>query len=300
MKLNFKYHISFISIITLACAFSIFAGVSYITTKSYLEKEIIIKQMGLMKILQKDINGWINLRMDIVSGLAREIEKREFTREEDLVPLLSSARYGTGATQVYIGFETAEMYFYDGRTKSLGYDPRVRPWYQEGMSATKTIISKPFIGISTNQLTIGILSPIDMQNKRVGVVSLAFFANQIFKRVQENKIDQGYAFIIDADGQIIIHPDKDLLNNNLQANSELIDAYKYITKHKEGVYEYKFRGESKIMAFGKLSNGWYTIVTLPKEEAYSFLETLKMLFFIIGSILLVLSFTIIRKVEKII
>lgn len=298
MKLKFKYQFTIVLITLLACAFSIFAGVSYFFTKTYLEKEVIIKQIGLMKILQKDIDEWIKLRMDIVSGLAREIEKREFTKEKDLVPLLSSARYGTGASQVYIGLETAEMFFHDGRDKTVGYDPRVRPWYKEGMKATKTVISKPFIGKSTNQLTVGILSPIDIQNNRVGVVSLAFFGNQIFKRVQENKIKNGYAFIMDSDGQIIIHPDKHLVNENLQMNDVLINAYKYIVKHKEGIYEYIFRGEPKIMAFGELSNGWYTIVTVKKEEAYDFLKTLRSLFLTIGTILLLLTFAIMKRVEK--
>ncbi|MBC7213464.1 MAG: threonine--tRNA ligase, partial [Pseudomonas sp.] len=48
-----------------------------------------------------------------------------------------------------------------------GYDPRVRPWYKDGLNANGTILTEPYIDMATNELVISIIST---ASRSVGVV----------------------------------------------------------------------------------------------------------------------------------
>ena len=84
------------------------------------------------------------------------------------------------------------------------------------------------------------------ENLKTGSASVDFDSrfNELKYRIRKTKIGtQGYVFIINNIGEAVVHPD--LEGENLGNN----DFIEYILKHKNGVYEYTWKGDRKITAF---------------------------------------------------
>lgn len=301
----------------------VFSTISYYKINRYVEKTAMEKQTLMMKNLQNDLNYWLEPKIDIISKLKKEIESSiikdmpfwENTKEEllsssnkyqnydspknDIESLLKTAKNSIDSIQVYFGLNNGLMLFDDGRLQTKGYDPRVRKWYIDAIKANKTIVSDPFIGKSSNQLTIAITAPIIVKGKYIGVVAASFFVNNIYQKVKKTKIEGGYAFVVGTNGNIIIHPDKEIINKNLDEIPIKDNKLPQLIKEKkEGVYEYLYKGEDKIMSFSQLNNGWTIVLTTKKDYIFSFMNELINFFTILGGILTILIVIILTKVKK--
>lgn len=301
MSLTFNQRIFIVASALITLSLLIFSSVSYYKVKFYLENEINAKQMNLMKSLQVDVNSWMQPGIHIITELTKELELQKDFKKEEIVPILSHAKRASNAVQVYLGLEDGRMMYDSGKElKQDWYDPRGRPWYTQGMDATKTIVTDPFVGFASNQLTVCMVSPIVIEGKKQGVVAASYYVNRIYKKVKAIGLEGSYAFVMDDKGKLIIHPDKDLVNMNIQEqNLAYKNFYEYALSHKEGSYRYRFENDEKLITFGELNNGWFAVVTVQKEVAYSFIDTLLKQFLIMGILMVAISVIIlVRVIQK--
>ena len=320
MYKNIKKHPLFLSSIILVLFLSIFSCVSYFKIKNYVIKTSLEKQVLIMKNLQSDINYWFAPKIDIISELSKELEihytneinylsnkdnnssKQEIlhsTQRLRVIHTLKNTKNSIESIQVYIGLKNGLMLLNDGRAQSKGYDPRIRNWYKEGIKSNKTIISDSFRGRSSNQLTIGIMSPLIINKKIKGVLCASFFLNNIYQKINKTKIEGGYAFIINSKGRIIIHPNKELINKKINDISvESNKPFYNIKKQKEGVIEYMYKGDKKIMTFSELDNGWFVAVSVKEDIAYSFIKEMLKFFSIFGILIFIITLSFISVFLK--
>jgi methyl-accepting chemotaxis protein len=84
------------------------------------------------------------------------------------------------------------------------------------------------------------------ENLETGSAAVDFDSrfNELKYRIRKTKIGrQGYVYIINNMGEVAVHPD---MEGESMGDYEFI---KYIIKHKNGVYDYTWKGERKIVAF---------------------------------------------------
>lgn len=300
MNVGFKQRIIFVASACLMISLLIFAVISFYEIKRNLRGEIIDKQMQSMTTLQTDLNGWLTSQVNVITALAKELNVHRALSKEETLPLLKIANDSINAETTYFGLNDGTMIYENGKAPSAGYDPRTRPWFIEGMGTSTTSIMAPFMGSSSKKLTICIVSPIIRNGTKEGVVSTNILIDDAMKKVYATTFDGGYAFIMDKAGQFIIHPDKSVINKNFQELSPALnDTYKYITAHDKGSVEYTIDGQDKILTFGKLENGWIVALSIDTKVAFSFLDQLITMFFIIGFIMTVLSVLVLLGVLKI-
>lgn len=296
MLLTFNQRIALTAGILLTFFLLLFGSVSYYKTKSYLQKEIIAKQMSMMQSLQIDINAWMEPGMRMVHDLAKELELHTPFKKDEIVPLLARSKKAINAVQVYFGLEDGRMMYDTGKElRRDWYDPRTRPWYSSGVDANESLVSEPFVGFASNQLTLAIASPVIVEGKKQGVVAASFYVNKLYRKIKAIHPEEGYAYLIDSTGKILLHPDKSMLNLSLpEQTDELKKMYDYIVKHKEGDYE----NNHELMTFGELHNGWFVIVSVSKEAAYAFSDTMLKLFMIMGTLMIALTVMILMRMNK--
>lgn len=297
---TFNHRVALVAGSLLTFFLLLFGGVSYFKVKFYVEKEIVSKQMGLMKALQIDINGWIQPSIRQVNDLAKELESNTPFEKEKIVPILLRSKKAINAIQVYFGLEDGRMMYDTGKELSQEwYDPRNRPWYMEGLEANETILSEPFVGFASNQLTVTIMSPVWVEGMKKGVVAASFYVNKLYRKIKAIPLEEGYAFVVDAKGKIIIHPDKSMINVNLQEqNSASKKLYEQMRTSHEGVYLYTFEDTKELMTFGKLHNGWFSVVSVKYAQAYAFVDTLLKLFWIMGVLMIALTIMVLVKMTQ--
>ncbi|WP_245394681.1 cache domain-containing protein [Sulfurospirillum diekertiae] len=83
-------------------------------------------------------------------------------------------------------------------------------------------MADPFVGFASNQFTIAIASPVMVDGKKQGVVAASFYVNKLYRKIKAIHAEEGYAYVVDASGKILLHPDKAMLNLSLpeQMSSE--------------------------------------------------------------------------------
>jgi methyl-accepting chemotaxis protein len=156
-----------------------------------------------------------------------------------------------------------------------GYDPRARPWYKSAESSSGSALTEPYIDLASGQLVISIVNSVLKGGQNVGVVggdlSLQVIADSI------NALDfggMGYAFLVSADGKILVHPDKALVMKTLK------DVYPQNTPRLgKDLSEIEVDGKTRIVTFtqikGLSSVNWYIGLSVDKDKAFAKLSNFR-------------------------
>ncbi len=113
----------------------------------------------------------------------------------------------------------------------------------------------------------------------------------------------GYAFVIDTEGTVVIHPDESLVMQDLSEAPVFLGLQEALTSARgRFVVDYEFEGETKTMAFRPLRTAsWYVAVTIDQEELLaSGRNTQRLLMFLgVGAVIL-LSLILILQVRRVV
>ena len=276
MKFGFKQRVALASGILFGVLLITFSVISYYEIKQNSKKELTEKQMFRMQKMKVYVNEWINTRFEVATALSNQISTMEepYTKEK-IIPLLNSAKMGLGANLTYLGLEDGSNIYASGKSAAQGFDPRTRPWYQVAIASNKTIAVDPFIGANTKKLTIVIASPVIKNGNKKGVVGISSLMDGIINEVFSEKIEGGYAYVMDTKGKFIIHTDKDMVNKKMpEINAAFKKIYENMASQTTGSFEFKINGQAMIQTFGKMDNGWTLAFVIDKKIAYSFLDKL--------------------------
>ncbi|WP_081581646.1 methyl-accepting chemotaxis protein [Pararhodospirillum photometricum] len=90
-----------------------------------------------------------------------------------------------------------------------GYDPRPRPWYQAALKAGTLTLSDPYVDITTKVLVLTLAQPVRQGNAVRGVVGADLPLKALQAYLSTVTLGgKGFLFLVDAKGQILVHPDK--------------------------------------------------------------------------------------------
>jgi methyl-accepting chemotaxis protein len=187
----------------------------------------------------------------------------------------------------------------DGSESQLGDREYIKK-AQNGMANISDVI----ISKVTGEPVIMVAAPIKEGNAVSGVVVGRMDGNtlsNISKDIGYGK--KGYCYLINKDGQIIAHPDKNMVTSRFNAIEEskddpsyesLSEAVKYMISKSSGFVEYEEQGHSLFAGFKKIKDtDWILVVTADKEEVLSPISKLEKTIYIIGTICLLISIIIV-------
>ncbi|MCO7520768.1 MULTISPECIES: methyl-accepting chemotaxis protein [Pseudomonas] len=153
-----------------------------------------------------------------------------------------------------------------------GYDPRVRPWYKDGLNASGPILTEPYIDMATNKMVISIIST---ASRSVGVVGGDLALDGLVDIINSlNFGGMGYAFLVNDQGKILVHPDKNLVMKSLS------DLFPQNTPRlSRDLTEVEQGGQTRLLTFtpvkGLPSANWYIGLSVDKDKAFSMLSTFR-------------------------
>ena len=159
------------------------------------------------------INGWLENQTAYINAVAADFSFQDTSEREEMIPQLSKhVDINDHYFEVYLGFPDGIAVFSSGYIPDYasGWASIKRPWYIGAMKQPGIpFITMPYTDAQTGGLCITAAMTIDKDKEIIGVAAADILINQLNEIVLKTSIgEQSYAFLLDADGKILIHPNK--------------------------------------------------------------------------------------------
>ncbi|MDX5373334.1 MAG: methyl-accepting chemotaxis protein [Pseudomonadaceae bacterium] len=261
-NLKFSHKILLAASLVVIAAFSLFTLYNDYLQRNAIRSDLEHELESLGQITASNIQNWLSGRILLVENVAQSID--ETTTPDSLVKTLESKVLTSTFAFTYLGSAEGAFTMRPDEQMPEGYDPRTRPWYKDAMAAGRSTLTEPYVDAATSKLIITIATPAGSSGVVGGDLSLDTLV-QIINSLDFDGI--GYAFLLSADGKILVHPDKDLVMKSLKEvypqNTPTVSA---------GVTEAELDGVERILTFtpvkGLPSVDWYVGLSIDKDKAY--------------------------------
>ncbi|AGN78591.1 methyl-accepting chemotaxis protein McpA [Pseudomonas sp. GD03651] len=271
MNLKFRH-----KILLSACGVVVLAFALFTLYNDYLQRNTIrqnieasVQQSGALTA--SSVQNWMSGRILVLENLAQDIGQQG--AGETLAGLIEQPSYTRNFLFTYLGQANGVFTQRPDTQMPAGYDPRQRPWYGAAASAGQTVLTAPYQG-AVGGLMVTIATPVKRKGngELMGVVGGDVTLDTLVEII--NSVDFGgigHAFLADANGQVIVSPDKDQVMKNLK------DIYPGSNlRVAAGMQDVILNGQDRIISFapvaGLPSAQWYIGLSIDKDKAYAALS----------------------------
>ncbi len=211
--------------------------------------------------------------------------------------LLENEAKVRGLKGLYVCDTNAALCLSDGRV----LDVSGREYYQKSIKGN-FFVTEPYTDIVTGDLVISVSAPLyDDDEKIVGVI-LADFDGLVLNQYIENILVgiSGGAYIVSTNGVTIADQDTSVVLNRENSTKRAKNSPDFesiakfeqraLSEEEPAIGYFEWEGVEELAAFARVpSTGWAVIVSDDVENFFVPIERLKLVFFIIGLVILVLA-----------
>jgi len=269
-NLRFSHKILLAASLIVIAAFALFT-----LYNDYLQRNAIrddlnnyLHEMG--DVTASNIQTWLTGRIALVENAAQNIA---INPEPGVIAsLLEQKALTSSFMATYVGDSQGAFTIRPDTKMPDGFDPRVRPWYKGAQSSNGSTLTEPYIDAATGQLIISIATPSSKGSQSIGVVGGDLSLQTLVDTIGALDFGgMGYAFLVSADGKVLVHPDKTLVMKTLA------DLYpKNTPKISRDFSEVQGNGKDNIVTFtpikGLPSVQWYLGISVDKDKSFAMLS----------------------------
>lgn len=288
-----------ILLVFLSCTLLIIGSLTYASYHIMLERMSILIDENATQMVgfySKTIGDWVQERKqemrthaDVPVVVSMNWEESEFylrqeidKRESYYLIFFVADRDGNYNTTI---FRNA------GNLIDRDYFPKVM--------AGETIISKPVISRSTGKQIVVIAAPIrNRQNQVVGLMGVSLDLIMLYDWIKAFKVSHpnSYSYIIDRDGLILTHPDRNMImKSNVQSKEYSLtsETVERLLRDGHGSVKYSFRNVLSRAYFQEIpgTGGWKIITKIPEDYLFRRMHELSrslLLLSLVGVIIIIL------------
>ena len=259
-------------------------------------KKIVIQdaEESLVSLSQNNsekIGFWLNTRMAEIGVLANSPVLEEGNIEQILPYLKEEAK----RNPIYSRFLIADLQgnaYYSNDSKASVAD---RVFFQQA-KAGKLNVADPVVSKVDGKMVVVVAGPIIKNGAVVGVLGGTITVDDLVKIVSDIKFGQtGYAYVLQKDGLVIMHPNKDLvMKDNALKDGNADPVLKSMTEkmvtNEKGLTQYRYNGVEKYLAYNLIpGTSWSLGVNVPVSEVTSKLNSVMWMAIIIFIVVIVIS-----------
>ena len=270
-NMKFSHKILLAAALVVAVAFACFILFNDYRQREALRSSTEASMQELGSLTTSNIQTWLESRIQLLQSLAQQIAV-DGSGADSLKRSVGLPAY-TGNFQLsYFGGQDGVMFSVPAGNRAADYDPRARGWYKAATGAQRTIVTEPYIAASSGKLVITVATPVQHQNQMIGVAGADIDLSSVSAIINSlNFGGHGHAFIVSAEGKILIHPDSKLVLKNLS------EAYPNAAPNvSPGLKEVQQGGKTQFISFthvnGVPSADWYVALVLDQDTAFAMLS----------------------------
>ncbi|TWC20465.1 MULTISPECIES: methyl-accepting chemotaxis protein [unclassified Pseudomonas] len=272
-NLRFSHKILIAAALIVIAAFASFTAYNDYLQRNAIRDDLDSYLHEMSDVTASNIQTWLSGRILLIENLAQNIAVTP--DQAGVTRLLEQKALTSTFMASYLGDAKGSFIIRPDAKMPDGFDPRVRPWYKGAESSATATLTEPYIDAASGGLIISIASASRNNGQSVGVVGGDLSLQTIIDNLKTVDFDgMGYAYLVSADGKILVHPDKALVMKTLT------DAYPQNTpKISDQINEVEVDGHTRIVTFtpikGLPSVNWYVGVSVDKDQAYSMLSNFR-------------------------
>ncbi|SQH75017.1 Methyl-accepting chemotaxis protein [Shewanella benthica] len=270
--LDFKKALISSSVILLTISLLVSNWLSYTYIRDTTIQSVNEKSLALINYESNKLKTWFDNQVLAVDSVVKNYKNGMIDKDFSLVARL--AQSGSHLTNICLGFESGIAYSSTndhGWTNGMSpadYDPRVRPWYQQGRSANGLDITDIYIDKYTGELGISIVASLGD-----GAIFGSIELSRLEASVKGINFPGAYAVIADDSGKFMASSSGDYRLGDRFSDIGLSHVERQMLSNTATQQEYSLDGVDKL-AFTKaieLVNGkrWYLFIGVDKAVAYA-------------------------------
>ncbi|PHQ75756.1 MAG: methyl-accepting chemotaxis protein [Shewanella sp.] len=274
--MDFKKALISSSVILLTISLLVSNWLSYIYIRDTTIQSVNEKSLALINYESNKLKTWFDNQVLAVDSVVKNYKNGMIDKDFSLVARL--AQSGSHLTNICLGFESGIAYSSTndhGWTNGMSpadYDPRVRPWYQQGRSANGLDITDIYIDKYTGEQGISIVASLGN-----GAIFGSIELSRLEASVKGINFPGAYAVIADDSGKFMASSSGDYRLGDRFSDIGLSYVERQMLSNTETQQEYSLDGVDKL-AFTKaieLVNGkrWYLFIGVDKTVAYAGVDT---------------------------
>ena len=239
--------------------------VSYFITNNMVSEESQSKVINELKHQSSSLDGWLDKQEAIISDVATFSASFAPTPEQ-LQRMLIAARESSGGTvySAYLAYPVNITIFDTDIELPPEFVVMERGWYKDAEAAHgKAICTSPYIDFNTGSMIITVAAAgYNSDGSLFAIAGGDVYIDQLINAVSEIKISENaYPFLIDAQGNILVHQNEDYLprvadNESVYTNVADIPAYNEKVESDKIVVKNDYDGVKRAIGTVQLSNGW--------------------------------------------
>ncbi|PHN57576.1 chemotaxis protein [Pseudomonas syringae] len=269
-NLGFSKKILLAAALIVVVAFSVFIVINDYRQRQSLKSSVKSELQQLGTLTTQNIQTWLESRIQLLQSMSQQVavDGKELPQLQRAIGLPT---YSDNFQLSYFGSTEGVMFSVPAGNRPADYHPRARGWYKAAQNAPGTIVTEPYIAASSGKLVMTIATPVKIQNQLAGVAGADISLDSVSKIINSLNFDgHGYAFLVSAEGKILVHPDSKLVLKNIN------EAYPVNTpKIATGVTEIDSGKQPEIISFtpvqGVATANWYVALVLEQDSAYAML-----------------------------
>lgn len=184
-------------------AMLVVVGANFVTVRSRTLSSLDSQLGQLAQSRAATIAEWVAAKKLVVSSI------KQSALTQDPKPFVKTAEQAGDFVQAYIGYQDKHAVFSQDRARAADYDPTMRPWYLQAVKSSGPIVTAPYTSSSTGKLLVTFAEAVNSDGVLAAVAAADVLLDTVVRTVVAIKpTENSYAFLLDADGKIIAHPDK--------------------------------------------------------------------------------------------
>ncbi len=270
---------------------------SYTQSKSILSKKLTLTSTQTLTEINNGLTNYFNGFSDIISLTANNPGIINIDTDNNSA-IISDILKGVKESDkdilgIYYGTTSGKFTIYPNAKMPDGYDATTRPWYKQALEHKgNVIITPPYKDAATGNNVVTLARTVEKSGQVVGVVAMDCTLTTLAEGISTKKVgNTGYVFISDVSGNILAHPQKELINTDTASKLSFWGKAK---SENSGFVNYEDNGTKKFGVYqtNKLT-GWKLVAALDESElssdTKSILQTTFLIILLMGLISVFMS-----------
>ncbi|MDR3596974.1 methyl-accepting chemotaxis protein [Clostridium sp.] len=243
---------------------------SYLESKSILNHKLSVTSQQTLSEVNSGIDNYFYGFGNMVTMLATNynVVNSDSNVNVSFIPgmLQNAKETDNDIFSAYFGMTDGKFLIYPNSKMPDGFDPRERPWYKQALDHKgQVVITLPFKDAQTGKSVVSVARTVERDGKVVGVCAMNVSLDTLAEKISLKKIgDSGCVFIADVEGNIIAHPQKELIGTN---EASKLSIWNDIKSSDNGFTNYTYNNVNKFGVYQtNNTTGWKVVASLDEEE----------------------------------